>query len=282
MITELTAEQEALKEDFRKKGIEMGTDTTPVSNEVIETSIEFLYKFILKKELPKVEITSSPQAAWDAVRKHVNNPDMEYIHPYLDGHLFAYFFAYYDYMKDVLDVKYDVMDAYKAFANILNTGNIYPLDDICIVSRKPTEIHFINDNYHNENGPAVAYEDGFSLYFLNGVNVPEWLVMTPVEELDMKEFANIKNVEVRREFLRKVNIENFVAELAPEVLDTQDEYTLYLIDLGGDTGKWPYLKMKNPSLVDTWHVEAVDVSCKTVEDALAFRNKSKLKPSQLT
>jgi hypothetical protein len=39
----------------------------------------------------------------------------------------------------------------------------------------------------------------------------------------------------------------------------------------GATGEWPYLLMLNPS-ISTYHMECVDKSCKTVEQALAWRN----------
>ena len=282
MITELTNEQKALMETYRKKGIEIGIDTTEVSDADIQDAVNCIYKHILKKDVPEIKITASPQAAWNAVREHSNNKDMEYIHPYIDGHIFSYFFAYYDYMSEVLDVEYSVQKQYDELRKCLKFGNMYPLEDVCIVSKKPVEVHFVDGNYHNENGMAVRYEDGFGIYMLNGVNVPEWLVMTPVEEMEATKFAEIKNVEVRREFIRKIGIEHLVDELDCELLDKQDDYELVLIDLGGDTGKWPYLKMKNPSLENTWHIEAVGEECKTVEDALKFRNGSDLKPVQLT
>ncbi len=49
----------------------------------------------------------------------------------------------------------------------------------------------------------------------------------------------------------------------------------------GATGKWPYLKMLNPS-IGVWHMECVDRSCKTVKDAIKWRNQSEINPSILT
>ena len=43
-----------------------------------------------------------------------------------------------------------------------------------------------------------------------------------------------------------------------------------MIDLKGETGKWPYLKMKNPS-IGCYHLECVAQECKTVQEAINFR-----------
>jgi len=56
---------------------------------------------------------------------------------------------------------------------------------------------------------------------------------------------------------------------------------LHEIDLGGATGKWPYLKMLNPS-IGVWHMECVSKDCKTVKQAITFRNQSEVVPEVIT
>jgi hypothetical protein len=50
-----------------------------------------------------------------------------------------------------------------------------------------------------------------------------------------------------------------------------------------DRGERPHLKMKNPSM-DLWHIEGVHPDCKTVKEALAWRNGTKtfIEPKALT
>lgn len=284
MITELTQEQRDKMEEYRKRGIALGINTDPVDDETIIQGVKAVYEHILKKEIPEggIVIKDSPKSGWKFICEHVGE-EMDYVHPYLDGHLFSYFFSYYDYMAEVLGVQYDCITAYEALRNILNFGNLYPLDDICVVTRKPVEVHMnAQDQYHCETGMAVRYADGYGIYMLNGVSVPGWLVETPWEKLDPLEFAKIQNVEVRREFVRKLGVERLIQKLGAKVIDKKGDYELVLVDLGGDTGEWPYLKMKNPS-IGIWHVEAVDENCRTVDDAIRFRNGgSTLEPTQLT
>ena len=94
------------------------------------------------------------------------------------------------------------------------------------------------------------------------------------------ELLKIDNAEVRREFVRKVGIDRVCYSLGAQCIDKVGNYELLLLDLQ-DGRKRPYLKMLNPS-IDTWHVEGVHPNCQTVEQALKWRNQSKLKPKQLT
>lgn len=122
---------------------------------------------------------------------------------------------------------------------------------------------------HNDHGPACA-NDVENLYFLHGVLVPEWLVETPAEKLDPRKLTEIENAEERREFVRKVGIDRCWHKLA-KVLHRDGDYELGTIDCG-DGRQRPFLKMANPSVPEVWHVEGCHPDCKTVQEALNFRN----------
>ena len=162
----------------------------------------------------------------------------------------------------------------------MNFGLIYPLENYVVICDRPTEVHRNESGLHRDGGAALSYGDDFKIYSLNGVRVPEWLATDSSQEIDPKKFTMLDNVEHRREFIRKIGIER-ISDGA-EVIDSQGEmYELLLIDLIGDTGKCPYLKMKNPS-ISVWHLEGVPKGTKTVAAALLWRNQSEVKPEQLT
>ena len=134
---------------------------------------------------------------------------------------------------------------------------------------------------HKDGGPAFLSRDGWAMWYLNGVEVPQWLAEKREEEIAPGEFAKIQNAEVRREFVRKVGVERIAMACGAESLDKHGDYELLMVDLQGETGKWPYLKMLNPS-IQTWHLECVARECKTVQEALNWRNQSQLQPTILT
>ena len=145
---------------------------------------------------------------------------------------------------------------------------------------------------HCDDGIALGYSDGFSVYALNGVRVPKEIVMT--SELDPQLILTEKNVEVRREIIRKIGAERILQELGGECLDkfnfniNGDEIPYELYRVKGVTPL--LLKMRNPSL-RVWHIELIRESgkpylthsIKTCKDALKWRFKGKeFDPQQLT
>ena len=178
----------------------------------------------------------------------------------------------YAYFREVCGLVEQTEPLVGLFELAKSAGWALPDRNICWVSERHDVVQLnAEGRLHCDDGPAVHYPDGWSIYALNGVGVPEWLVETPPTDLDARKFAELENVEIRREFVRKVGIERIVMELGAEVLDRRGEYELLSVDLGGQTGKWPYLKMRNPS-IGVWHLEAVVKECATVEQALNWRN----------
>lgn len=147
----------------------------------------------------------------------------------------------------------------------------WPYDDMVIISDRPTVME-LDDNLelHNQTGPALSYPDGWSVYALNGVRVPQWLVETPAEQIDAHELFRTENAEVRREIVRKVGIERVCRDLGAKVVDRDGDYELLWLGLEDGLTR-PYLKMKNPS-IGVYHIEGVHPTCRTVQQALNWRN----------
>lgn len=208
------------------------------------------------------------ERAWDHITEQDNT-----VFPYLCGQWLTRYVMWHRYHRNELG--YDLPDIWQ-YEEQLEFGGVFPLSCFVVVLRRPERILRNSQGFlHCDNGPALRYADGFSLYALNGERVPEWLVIKNAAELDPREFAKIENPKVRREFVRKVGIERIAQAHETMTLDKQSEYELILIDLGGNTGKWPYLKIFDPS-TDIWRLEVVDKEIITVEQALQWRNQSEV------
>jgi len=158
-----------------------------------------------------------------------------------------------------------------------------PYKDIVFISDRPIEINLNpQGRLHADLKPAFQYSDRYSLFYLNGVRVGKEIVQTSSDKLPAELILKEKNAEVRREIVRKIGTERLCIDLKAECIDKMDDYELLILDLK-DGRKRPYLKMKNPS-IDTIHIEGVHPDCKTVAQALAFRNGTPtyVKPVQLT
>jgi hypothetical protein len=152
-------------------------------------------------------------------------------------------------------------------------------EQVIALTRPRIKLH--GEQLHSDRGPAVSWpEGGQQYYFLNDVHVPREIVETPARELDARLMLREQNAQVRREIVRKIGIEQICQALGAECIDRQGDYELLLLDLQ-DGRMRPYLKMKNPS-VGVYHIEGVAPECRTVAEALAWRNQSDSPPTVLT
>ena len=133
---------------------------------------------------------------------------------------------------------------------------------------------------HADGRAAVAWPDGARLYALHGVLVPAEIALTPGSELNPRLVVRERNVEVRRELVRKIGLERLLVALGAKSVDKRGDYELLMLELGDGRAR-PFLKMRNPS-VPVWHVEGVHPDCRTVAEALAWRNGTDVPPSVLT
>jgi hypothetical protein len=199
------------------------------------------------------------------------------------GNWDLYWIAFYYYPHKYLNIDYenklnnDLEDIFNLFQNV---GSIFFHENICFISERPIEINKSGIKLHADNKPSLLYSDGYCLWNLNGVEVPRQIVETPANQLDPKLILTEKNVEIRREILRKIGLERFLSHTKHKSLDKKEylingkiqKYELLEIDLGDNIQACPALQMEHASLPGVWLIEWVSRQCKTVEDAIKFRN----------
>jgi len=326
MITDVS---EALMTKWRDIGIKEGLTMNPVFPGVdlapavtppeiaahLRDILDPVYKDVLQRETPEEYILApSPQAAWDIIaqREYPEDPKaLEFIWPDLDGHWFSHYYIWVDLYKEL---GLDILKLYDVYARTRTLDIIYPMTKYCVVSDTPRNIKTIQKGefkvLHCEDGMALNYADGWGLYSLNGVRVPETVVLTKPEDLTkewiQKNFLGQVNVDVCREIIRKFSIETIYKFLDAEVLDTVEmyidsdqvlyesaaslpkdkevkmlPYELVMLRLSKEIVH-PYLRMENASLPGVYHLEAVGRDCRTVREALTFRNGTSELPKTLS
>jgi len=154
-----------------------------------------------------------------------------------------------------------------------NVGWTWFFNGAVVFTEKPVEIHRnAQFRLHNFDGPALHYADGFELYRFNGVTVPKEYADTKADAFTKEQILKETNADIRREIVRKIGIAKAIEILGAKTIDSENGYELLSIELG-DNRTRPFLKMKNPSMLETWHVEGVRPECLTVRDAIKFRNQ---------
>jgi hypothetical protein len=97
-------------------------------------------------------------------------------------------------------------------------------------------------------------------------------IITPAEQMDPRTILKERNVDIRRELLRKVGVSRML-KFGKEI-DRQGRYRL--IDMsrlfkGFEIHYAPYLLMESPSVDGAQHLEGVSPDCRTVEQAINWR-----------
>ncbi len=290
------------------KWIRIGTNTSRLSGPTVSNIVGSLRKLIdMKEEVPLI-IVDNPLEAWvmstlilnhnvsiDDVREEMEsvftgNPKKYDIPrcelPWMTGSFFASTFAFYDYMITELGVELDreLWTKYKIWEASSQLGCVYPLENVTIVSEKPTYISLENGRLHKDGAPALTYAGlgDINIWSLNGVEVPEWLAKTSAHELTLEDYNKLTNADVKAEFVRKVGIERFLDQ--GKVIDTYTSYDkdihdwwhaseYELIDMSvlfSTLNYAPYLKMVNQT-TKIFHMEGVSPDCKTIGEALKER-----------
>ena len=303
MINKLTKAQESQLPEFRDKWLKIGLCTDRINR---ATAIGRVQKFrtdILNLNPVPVVFLDGPVHAWmgvllyssnrnqvrdqvwnqvvnqvenqvenqvvNQVWNQVVNQVVNQVWPYWSGHLWSGWCSFYDYIEQVLSVKFT--ELLHVLFDTMDCGLFYPLDNITIVSEKPDTIRMLNGITHCETGPSIHYADGTSVYSLNGVVMTKDQVETPAERLDPSQVLTTKNSEQRRELVRKVGIERMLSVLKSKTLHKRGNYELLSVRLSNECPDARYLKMLNPS-IGTWHMEGVPIEDDTVEKCLNRRN----------
>lgn len=89
----------------------------------------------------------------------------------------------------------------------------WPYDEMCILTDRPTVLTLDDaGDLHNETGPAMAWSDGYALYFWHGVAVPGEAIEHPETYPTDKVFSE-PNTEVRRALIEKIGWDRLAEDL---------------------------------------------------------------------
>ncbi|MEG4302026.1 leucine-rich repeat domain-containing protein [Microcoleus sp. D3_18a_C4] len=114
-------------------------------------------------------------------------------------------------------------------------GLILPFDKICIICDRPLHLRFDSENrLHAEGESAIAFADGYSLYFHHGVKLPEEYGKVHPDLWQAEWLLSEENAELRRVLIERIGYDRIIQELAVTELDSWQEYTLLSIEFDED------------------------------------------------
>jgi hypothetical protein len=116
-----------------------------------------------------------------------------------------------------------------------SAGWYLPHEHICWVSERHSLLERDGQGrLHSIAGPAVLYPDGWAIYAVHGVRVPERVVMAS-DQLTPPEIIGERNAEIRRVMIELFGQERFLRESEAKVVDTDETIgTLWRVSLPND------------------------------------------------
>ena len=150
-------------------------------------------------------------------------------------------------------------------------GWIFPFENICLVCDRPLHLRFDSANeLHAEGEPAIAFADGYSLYFYHGVQLPEQYGKVHPDLWQAEWLLSESNAELRRVLIETIGYDRICCELQAVELDCWQEYTLLKMDKA-DVEPIYLLKMTCPS-TGFIHALRVPPDLESAQEAIRWVN----------
>jgi hypothetical protein len=300
-IEKLTPAQEKRLVEYRNEWLAIGRSAAPSDRPAAEKAISRMYELLGKKRpyfwwcdgpaVGSLVRTILPEIKKEMTGKNLRDNLGDNLSWGFWGSHESAWPAYYNFPDAELRKMFSDEQREKLhlwLSVCAGTGWWEPYENVVFMCERPS-VQIVNSGgrLHCETGPAILCRDGWPVYALNGVRMKPEHVLTPAEKLDPTECLKETNADIRRELIRKMGVESMLAHLPHKVLDTQGDYSLLKIDFPGLVQDTRFLKMLNPS-IGVWHVEGIERSCNTVEQAInwraagAFGETVKWNPAQLT
>ena len=196
-------------------------------------------------------------------------------HPWWGGQQEGHWIAFYKFCQHI-GVEYDEKSQHRLelWGEAAQTcGWWWPYHRVCIVSDRPEIVCWEADRerprLHSENGPALRYRDGWSVWAWRGLRVPEWVIAEP-QRITSAAIAAESNQELRRAMIERIGWDRYIREAGAREVQTDSTGTLLeLPSLGDGDDVARFVRVRDPS-TDRQYVLRVLPTVQTAQEAVAW------------
>ena len=162
-------------------------------------------------EMAKIEFGDNPTK--DEINKHINAQ--------VYGAHDAGWLSFYEFFLDAGIKECAKLKPLMDLAEVC--GWWAPYDDCCALQDRPIAIKFDDQRrLHCQDGPAIEYADGFTVYSWHGVRIPgEWI--TNPESLTAEKALQLENAELRRSAIEILGWDTIISLLNGRVIDEDED-----------------------------------------------------------
>lgn len=215
-ITELTKKQTAKMSEYREEWIAKGLCTNQDSTDEDFTECFQAVESLTEEKLKGFIVCDSPL---DMISKGADEGKLFSESSY--GQWEVTWISYYKFFRDECGLELDErMNDFITMA--AHTCWVYIQQDTRTVyfCRKPTEVHMVNGLLHNGDGPSVLFNDGFSVWSLEGHRITEQIVMNP-ETLTVEQIHKEDNSDVQTIMVDRFGWQKYIEQCEAKLLDSR-------------------------------------------------------------
>ena len=155
----------------------------------------------------------------------------------------ASWLSYYDFFRQECNLKKET-EKLNGLIEMCKTGWLITYKNVCIISKKPKEIHMENKLLHNLNGPSILFNNGFSIYSFRGIKIPSDWIENP-KSLTAEIALGWNNIEQRRAACEILGWDKILNKLNSNIIDNDNEEIgqLLLVNIP-NSGEEKFLRVK--------------------------------------
>ena len=247
IIEMLTSEQQSRFNEFVEKWTAIGVSTAPADRPRAEAGIRKAYEIAgltppksivwcdspLSQRLTRAIVfglsgdseasvgASVRDSVWASVRDSVGDSVWDSVGDSVFGQHDAHWLAFYDYFREACGLSRETQRLC-GLLEVAQSANWWlPHKHICWVSERHHVLHGDDDGRLDCNdGPALAYPDGWSIWSIRGVRVNEQIVLHP-DTQSISEIDSEENEEVRRIRIERFGVMRYLEESGATVIDSR-------------------------------------------------------------
>lgn len=261
-IESLTPAQEARLSEFCDKWLAIGLSTEPADRPKAEAAIRQAYRLAGLDEPRKIVWCGSPLAqgltraallddklskeigdnvrdivrdnvqhivrdivwdiVWDNVR-HIVWDIVRIVGGIGYGQHDAHWLGYYEFFREVCGLTAETEKLTGLIEQAKHAGWYLPHQHVCWVSERHNILEIDEQGrLHSLTGPAVQYPDGWAIYAVHGVRVPERVIKQP-HSITVAEIQSERNAEIRRIMLELYGQSRYLIDSGARLIH-QDRY----------------------------------------------------------
>lgn len=238
IIESLTQAQIDKFPEYVEKWTKIGLCTDPANRKEAEQAIIQCYKLANLEPPKKIVWCGSPlsqgltrailldKKIWDSVRASVR--DSGY------GSHDAYWIGFFDFFRNELNLKNETEKLQGLTELSQHAGWFLPHKNICWVAERHSVLRRDEKGrLHSLTSEAIAYPDGWKIYAVHGVRVPEKIILYP-NTITINEIESENNLEIKRVMIDLYGQERFLKNSGALFIQEDKFGKLYKKEISND------------------------------------------------